>query len=174
MVRTGGGKTLLVRTFRVRTFTVVMTLPRLFKRLCGNIVDQKCPDRYIRRQRHTAHLNSLDASESSMQAQNISTILRSNETSPAAGRWTNHENLIDYAVAQALRSRHNRMLGEEINQMHGVGRSVFIAQGRQRQDLRYSLHEMDTDREQLLRLILVSGFEPPDRDMLELPDRNDF
>ena len=63
------------------------------------------------------------------------------------------------------------MVGEEIDQMHGVGRSTFIAQGRQRQDLRYSLHEMDTDREQLLRLI---RFEPPDRDMLEIPDRNDF
>ena len=132
------------------------------------------PQRFIRRQRRAASQNSMGVSASSMQAQNIGTIPRSNETSAAAGRWTYHENLMGHAEAHALRSRHNRMVGEEIDQMHGVGRSTFISRGRHRQGLRYSIHEMNTDREQLLRLILVSGFEPPDRDILELPDRNEF
>ena len=128
------------------------------------------PQRFVRRQRR-ASLNSHDA------AQDVEII-----SSPSARSDGADSHTMNIMEIHALRSRYNRMVGEEIEQMYGAGRVSSTSGSRYRHNLDLAIGGVDDvnalirllSREQLLVQILFEGSEPPDRDFLELPDQNDF
>ena len=84
---------------------------------------------------------------------------------------------------QALRSHYNRLVGRYIEQEYGTGRVGSFADRQTLGDLEWMLTILDgaEDLDILVRHQtryqidnLLQDFQPPDQDILNLPDQNEF